>query len=148
MHRTLSHLKEKLIPHRAKRGKNPEKNRDYVVVDKPGIDHVCSPQELIDPSDVRCSVTPMRSNQPFEVADLIDMQSTRSSVECDALYGDPLENRDSLTASSTMSTTSPSSTNSSGHEFSGIDRSILDDTEYSLCSRHLVALCVRTLCSF
>ncbi len=61
------------------------------------------------------------SNNEFEV------QSTRSSVECGIPQSDFLNIHETRT-SQMISTTS--STNSSTHEYTGIDRSTLDDTEY------------------
>jgi len=142
VHRTLSHLKEKFIPHRAKRTLNSERNRDYVVVDEPGLDHICTAQDLIyqpEAMQVQYSIGPMINHQSCDVAALIDMQSTRSGVECVEEPEEMVENqRDSFLAPSSMSistgsstaSSTMSSTNSSNNEFSGIDRSILDETEY------------------
>lgn len=136
-------MKEKFIPHRAKRTLNSERNRDYVVVDEPGLDHICTAQDLIyqpEAMQVQYSIGPMINHQSCDVAALIDMQSTRSGVECVEEPEEMVENqRDSFLAPSSMSistgsstaSSTMSSTNSSNNEFSGIDRSILDETEYS-----------------
>jgi len=63
----------------------------------------------------------IRSNNELEA------QSTRSSVECGVHPSDVLNLHDTQT--SQMISTG-SSTNSSTHEYTEIDRSILDDTEY------------------
>ena len=53
MHRTLSHLKEKLIPHRHWRANGPEKNRGFVMVDRDESGHVHISTEDIDQQDTR-----------------------------------------------------------------------------------------------
>lgn len=134
-------MKEKFIPHRAKRILNSERNRDYVVVDEPGLDHICTAQDLIYQPE-SCQSESMMIHQSSDVAALIDMQSTRSGVECVEESEEMIESqRDSFLAPSSMSmsmstgsstaSSTMSSTNSSTNEFSGIDRSILDETDYS-----------------
>ena len=144
MHRTLSHLKEKLIPHRAKRLINAERNQDYVVIDKPGSEHISAPQDLIHRHESyeteRMQVQYSVSEPMYGVSDAFDMLATRSGVECDGQYGELMESQQDFigsasstsASSSSTSTTTSSSTASSNHEFAGIDRTILDDTEYSL----------------
>ncbi len=57
------------------------------------------------------------------------MQSTRSSIECGVPQGDFVCIEDTK-VSFVMPTTSPSSTNSSGHKYSGMDRLLLNDNDY------------------
>jgi hypothetical protein len=59
----------------------------------------------------------------------LDFQCTRSSIECGVPQGDSL-NIEETPMSHVISIASPSSTNSSGHEYTGIDRSLLDDNDY------------------
>ncbi len=59
----------------------------------------------------------------------LEFQSTRSSVECGIPQAD-LVNIQSTQMSHMISIASPSSTNSSSHEYTGIDRTLLDDIEY------------------
>jgi hypothetical protein len=59
----------------------------------------------------------------------LDMQSTRSSIECGVPQGDFMNIEDTQ-VSCVIPVASPSSTNSSGHKYSGMDRSLLNDNDY------------------
>lgn len=58
------------------------------------------------------------------------MQQTRASTECAAPEGDLI---DAVQYKQISKITSPTSTNSSDHEYTGIDRSQLNDNEYGIC---------------
>ncbi len=71
------------------------------------------------------------SNENFEIDVLgsnhdLEAQSTRSSVEC----GVPQADFSTIQEAPMSHMVSSTSTNSSCHEYTGIDRSMLDDIEY------------------
>ncbi|CAF1460118.1 unnamed protein product [Adineta ricciae] len=163
MHRTLTHLKNKIKPHRAVKIDDYEKNHGFLVVEDIDSDLVLLPDDSFDQqatqhaqpcvqiNDLKFDSNQIQCDAAFtslynlssfamsqsilgaarildENTDGLDWQATRASDECTAPEADLL-NLSHVQLSEAI-VTSPSSTNSSHHQYSDIDRSLLNDTEY------------------
>ncbi|CAF0863435.1 unnamed protein product [Adineta ricciae] len=164
MHRTLTHLKNKIKPHRAvKKTDDYEKNHGFLVVEDIDSDLVLLSDDSFDQqatqhaqpcvqvNDLKfdsnqiqcdaafaglCNLSSFAVSQSMlgaarildDDTDGFDWQATRASDECTAPEADLL-NLSNVQLSEAI-VTSPSSTNSSHHQYSDVDRSLLSDTEY------------------
>ncbi|CAF1043708.1 unnamed protein product [Rotaria sordida] len=154
----LFHLKKKLKSTRNKltnhnNNNNQEKNKGYIMVEKFNSDFILLPNDIIDQDVTRYIQYPLtisNTNNPLETQQSLFHSctspindclhntfknvSTQSNVECNLPVVDLL-NIYNIQISETMSTQSSCSTNDLNHEYTGINRSLLNDSEYIRAQR-------------